>query len=488
MSYFYVIAVCHSQCNNFYVIAGIKNPESFFVGILFMSGGNIMFKLINSTRCLPYVIFSLAASFLFFEMALQISPGIMVDDLMRDIHLDASGLGIMASVYYYSYTLMQIPAGLLFDHLSSRKLITFSMLLCVAGAVFFGCSQTSYMAAMGRFLMGLGSAFAFISVLFVASQWFSARYFALLAGIAQLLAACGAIGGEGPLASIVMKVGWRTTMYWLAAVGLLIAGLAWLIVRDPRKNTISVQPFNELVVTGLKKLCFVLTNKQMWVIALYSFAVWAPIVSFAALWGVPYLSKYYSIDREIAASACSMIWLGVGLGSVYIGWLSDKLGKRKPPLLCCALLGLLVSILIVYVPNINLSWMFVLLFLLGISSSGQALSFAVVKDNNHAFVTGTAVGFNNMAVVAGGALFQPLVGILLYHHSKGLIIHNTFVYMLSDYRHAFIVLPLCYLLSLISLIYMHETNCKNQFLTLAITEQMASNQYDTILKVANIGH
>lgn len=438
-------------------------------------------------KCLPYIAFLLAASFLFFEMALQISPSVMVGELMRDIHLNAASLGFVTSVYYYSYTLMQIPAGLLFDHLNSRKLIAISVMLCVFGAIFFSMANTSYLAATGRFLIGLGSAFAFISVLFIASLWFPAKHFALLAGIAQLLAALGAMGGEGPLATVVEHLGWRNTMTSISAVGVILAVLIWCLLREPERsaNNRSIERFQPKIWRNLSNI---MSNSQTWIIALYSFAVWAPIVAFAALWGVPYLSTYYGVGREVAANACSMIWLGVGIGSVFIGWWSDRLGKRKLPLLICTALGLLVTTCLLYGPHLDLRLMYTMLFLLGFSSAGQALSFAAVKDNNHASVTGTAVGFNNMAVVAGGILFQPLVGVLLQYHSQGVMLNNMPIYSLADYRYALVVLPFCYLAGLACLLFMRETYCKNRYSNMLSADREASNSNIPALKAVNSGY
>ena len=61
------------------------------------------------------IIFLLAALFLIYEMAVQVSPSVMTKQLMKDFSINAGALGWMASVYFYSYTIMQIPAGILFD-------------------------------------------------------------------------------------------------------------------------------------------------------------------------------------------------------------------------------------------------------------------------------------------------------------------------------------------------------------------------------------
>ena len=105
-----------------------------------------------------------------------------------------------------------------------------------------------------------------------------------------------------------------------------------------------------------------------------------------------------------------------------------------------------------------------LLFLFGIAASGQILSFALVKDNNRPSVTSTAIGFNNMANVAGGAIFQPLVGAVLSAGWDGKMLGHVPIYATSDYNMALCVVPLCFLIGLIvSSTGIKETYCSSIF-------------------------
>jgi len=405
-------------------------------------------------------VYTLVALFLFYEMALQVSPSVMTHDLMRDLKISAAGLGIMSGLYFYTYMIMQIPAGLLFDYFNSRLLIPIAVLLCVSGTLFFASSTTIISGSIGRLLMGVGSAFAFISVLVVASRWFAARYFALLVGIAQLLAAAGAMGGEAPLAAFITSLGWRHALYWLVVAGLVLAMLIWLILSKnnrPQTNHHALSSQQQPVLTSLKQIAH---SKQTWWIALYAFCSWAPVTAFAALWGVPFLMQLYHNSNTQAAAAIAMIWLGLGLASPLIGWYSNRIGKRCILLKLTALIGLAASLIIIYLPHPPVWLMFVLLFAFGIATSGQILTFALVKENNPRTLTATAIGFNNMAVVAGGALFQPLIGILLHSHWNGLIIAGTPIYSVHNYRFALATVPLCFLVGwLCSQFFIKETGC-----------------------------
>ena len=414
---------------------------------------------------LASIICILAAMFYMYEYTLQVSPAVMTNELMRDLGLNAASLGTMTAFYYYSYTPMQLPAGLLFDRFGPRRLITLAILICAIGALLFGTTPNAVMASVGRLLMGIGSSFSFIGALLLVSRWFPPHYFALLTGLVQLMSSVGAIAGQVPLVTAINHWGWRVTTIALAIIGCFLALLVWSIVRDSPETVTQGHKFQAPPKKSeLKRLQQVCRNRQTWLIALYSFAIWAPITAFAALWGIPFLVASYGLTTEAASVASAMIWLGIGLGSPLMGWYSDKIGSRSKPLSLSALLGIISLTIIIYAPPLSLPWLYFTLFTFGLAASGQSLAFGVVKDNNTSCVVGTAIGFNNMAVVAGGALFQPLIGILLYVNWSGIIHNGTPFYGIVDYQKAFFVLPLCYVLALlVSQFLLRETYCKPQY-------------------------
>ncbi|MDF2867725.1 MAG: phtH [Gammaproteobacteria bacterium] len=413
-------------------------------------------------KFLPFVIYLLAASFYLYEFMLQIAPGVMTFELMRDFNIQAAGLGVISAFFYYAYTPMQLPAGLLYDRFGPRTLITLASLICASGALVFALTKITYMAAAGRFLMGMGSAFAFIGILIIVANWFSPGYFAFFAGITQLMGSVGAIVGETPLALAVARFGWQATLLIVAGIGFILALAIWLIVRDspPGKPALHANS-TKGIGTTLKE---VLGKRQTWAIATYSFTIWAPITVFAALWGVPYLMVRFNISAAMAASAVTMIWIGVGIGSPFVGWFSDKIGRRNLPLVLCAILGIFSTSAILYIVHLNLIVIYGLLFLFGFAAGGQSLIFGVVKDINPPGIVGTAIGFNNMCVVAGGALFQPFVGYILHKVWHGELQNGVPVYLAQDYQRALLLLPLCFLIAwLIGWLGLRETYCKPHY-------------------------
>lgn len=404
------------------------------------------------------IIFLLMALFLCFEMALQVSPGVMAEQLRNSLHLTAFGLGIMSGVYFVTYTIMQIPSGLMYDRTNFRVLVTVAILICAAGIGIFGFSSGIISGSLARLLMGFGSAFAFLSVLTVAARYFPPAYFAMLTGIAQLLAAIGGIVGNIPIAWSTDQFGWRQTLWWLMVIGVFLAAIIWFFVRKPKPAPQSKAEDVEPVMCTLKRI---IHQRQTWMAALYAFFNWAPVTAFASLWGVPFLKTAYHLSNTQAGSLCALIWLGIGVASPFVGALSDLIGRRNPMLFSTAVVGAIAVSIVVYVPHLPIWALSLCLFITGIGSSGQILSFAVVKDFTARKRTSTSIGFNNMAVVASGILVQPFVGKLLSLHSAmtaHVSIHH--VYAIGDLKAALIILPIFFIIcAILSLGIIRETFC-----------------------------
>lgn len=406
---------------------------------------------------------TLAALFYLYEFSLQVSLGVMTQELMHDMQLNAAGIGIISAAYYYAYTPMQIPAGILHDKFGPRYVLTVAVFSCALGALFFASSKQIVGASFGRFLMGLGSACSFSGALLLIARWFPPTYFAVLSGIVQLMSAAGAVGGELPLAIAIQHLGWQNSMLSLAIIGGILAIAIWLFVRDtPTALSIQNKKQTEKKDHRLKNI---LLSKHTWWIAGYSFCIWAPAIAFAGLWGIPFLKVSHHLTTQSASFACGMIWIGIGIGSPLIGWLSEYLQKRLILLTFCGIFGCIASIVIIYI-HLSLPALYLCLFIFGLSCCGQSLAFCVVHDLSHPRTIGTSIGINNMATVASGAILQPLIGWLLYFHWDGRIsFMHTPIYSATDYRMGLLVVPCSYALAaFISLFYLPETHCRPRYM------------------------
>lgn len=407
----------------------------------------------------PWLIWGLGAAFFLSEYFARIAPGIMVPELMNAFRVNALSLGSLSAIFYVAYLGMQMPVGTLVDKYGPHRLLTITAAICAGGCFLFASADYLGLAKIGRFLMGFGAAFAFVGTLKLATIWFCPTRFGLLSGLTQALGMLGAAVAAGPLALLVREIGWRSTLWSIGVVLLLLAILIGLIVRDQPKFRVTQ------VVQTDKKLRFweafsqVLLNPQSWLNAFYAGLVYAPTAAFAELWGVSYLSRVYNIPQTVAADAISCIFIGLAIGCPITGWISDRIRRRRPVMLAAAIFSLFFMSCALYIPGLSIRCLFVLLFLYGIANAGFATSYALAGEINPPRVAGTSLGFANMASVILGACFQPLIGWFLVLQWDGQMVNGVPVYSPEAFRYAMMALPGCLVLGVFSTFFVKETYC-----------------------------
>jgi MFS family permease len=395
------------------------------------------------------------ALFFFYAWVLRVSPSVMIQEMMRDYGVGAAAIGNLSAFYFYGYAGLQIPIGMMIDRFGPRRLMTAAGVVCAVGCIVMGTSTAFWTAALGRFLIGGSVAFSLVGAMAVAGQWFPARRFALLSGFAMLAGMSGGVFGQAPLRILVERSDWRTTMILLSAGGIAIAIAAWTTVRDRHRSSGGLGS----VLAGLGR---VMANRQTWFIAIAGLGTTGPLLGFAGLWGVPYLGTTQGLDRASAASITSMLFIGWGIGAVVFGWISDKIGRRKPPFVAGVALCTAAIATLVYTPGLPLPVIMALCFVCGFGGSSQTVGFAAAREHNEPALSGTAIGLVNGVVTGAGALFQPLLGWLLDLNWKGQIEAGARIYDPGAYQIAFSALVAMAVLGLACVLAMKETNCRPQ--------------------------
>ena len=395
------------------------------------------------------------AMFFFYAWVLRVAPSVMVEELMRDFAVGAGVLGHLSAAYFYGYAGMQIPVGLLLDRFGPRRLMAVAALVCAAGCILFATSDNLTAATAGRLLIGASAAFSLVGSMAVAGQWFPANQFAILSGLSMAMGMAGGVFGQAPLRLAVEASDWRTTTLLLAAGGVALALAAWATVRDRWRGSGGVG-------NALSGLGIVLRHRQTWLIALTGLGTSAPLLAFASLWGVPFLETAYGLTRTAAAGLTSTVFIGWGVGAPLAGWLSDRIGRRRPPLIAGLAVETVALAALVYIPGLPMPVLAALCFVVGFCGSAQIVCFALVRENHATTLSGTAIGFLNGMVTGAGALFQPLVGALLDLAWTGETALGVRVYDPGAYRLAFASLIACCLAGFLSLLAVRETYCRTQ--------------------------
>lgn len=417
---------------------------------------------------LSWIIWSLSCLFYFYEFLLQVSPGIMQTELIQAFNISAQGFGLFGGVYFYSYAGMQVPAGILLDKFGPHKLITMATLICALATLAFAHTNNFTMALIARFCIGFGSAFAVIGTMKFAANWFPAKRFALLTGIMVAIGMSGAIGGEKPLATFIHTYGWRHSFSLLGICGVFLAAALFFIGKDSPSNQTTSNEKSSFIssalesMAGLKK---VIVNLQVWLVALYGGLVFMATPVFCGLWGVPFLITKYHIHPEKAASLASMVFVGWIIGSPAWGLISDKMSRRKTPMVIGSIVAFICLSAVIYLKFDSLKVVSSLLFLFGLFSAGFLPAFSIIKEISCQKNCATALSFMQMMNMVGVAISQPLIGVLLdkYYlaeHSLNLMNASEIIYSISHHTKAISILPAGMLIAILLLPFIKETYCK----------------------------
>jgi len=431
----------------------------------------------RSHLLLGVIIWSLAALFFLYEFFLRVFVSTISDQVIADLSLTAQQFATMGAGYYLIYSFMQLPVGILVDRFGARLLLTIAVFLAGLGGFWFAFVQGFFSGFLSRCFMGFGSSFAYVCLLVLALNWFPRKHFGLMAGIANFLGAVGPILAGGPLALLLALFhdNWRLVVGGIGAIGFILAVVIGLFVRNspPREKgeIIHLETGKESLFSRLGELVRI---PQVWVIILYAGFVYVCLPLLGAYWGTSFLQAR-GFSRTVAASIASMMWIGLGVGAPVLGKISDTIKRRKPLLFGSALVGIFVTILVVYFP-LESTWVYmVLFFLIGFASAAQSLSFALIAEHVPIKLHATAIGINNTMIMFFAATLPPIVSSFIgrsatMHHEK------AGHFSAADFQAGFFFMPIFYLCaSLLALFFIRETYCRQQFEVVKVSKSDLSN-------------
>ena len=404
-----------------------------------------------------------AALFFFYEFIQMNMLNSLRGYLMQEYHITATQMSGLSGWYFYANLGFLLVAGLLLDRFSTRKIILYAMGSCVIGTALMAFSHSVLLTALCRFIAGIGGAFCFLSSIRLASRWFPPRQMALLTGLIVTMAMLGGVVAQTPLAMLAEAVGWRAAVVWVAALGAVISLIVWKFVFDypPGMHTTHVNEQAELKILGFwkaKRIAFL--NKQNWLAGLYTSLLNMPVSLLGALWGNAYLEKVHHLSATQAASVTMMIFAGTVVGSPLAGWISDRMGLRRSPMLIGAIISLLLILTIIYLPNPQMMTLMFLFLGLGLVTSSQVISYPTVAESNPKILTATSVSVVSISAIAGYPISQMLFGLIMDWHWDGTIVEGMRIYSASNYHFAITIMPVAFLIALIAALFLRETYCK----------------------------
>lgn len=375
-----------------------------------------------------WAIFAVLTVGYFFVYFHRISVSVVGQDIVADV---GGSIGFLSSVYYWTYTAMQIPSGVMADRFGARAASTVFLLIASIGSLVTCVGTEFWMIVLGKVMIAAGMAVVYVPLMKLVSVWFPKSDFAVLSGVVIAVGNVGAIAATGPLELMAQALGWREVFLVLGVITLVLAVLCATVIRNhpkdrglPSVEAVELSEHGTAVVESsaaripvMKGLRIVLSGgRKFWTCALAYFLVYGSIMTFQGTWAVTYFNNVY----DFVLSASWMVTaLGVGkiLSTLAIGGMTSRgiiRSKRKAMIYGTSVFTVLWAVIFVFAGDIDSYWFwFAVSFAFGFFGGFMTLSFTQVKEWYPIAISGTAVSGTNIFLFLGASVCTTISGAII---------------------------------------------------------------------------
>jgi MFS family permease len=355
-----------------------------------------------------------AAVFYFLQYSLRSAPSVMIPQLSEGFGLTAMGVASLVGVFYYGYSSFSLVAGPAIDRFGTKALLPVGAATVGLGALLFATGNQEA-AGIGRFLQGVGGAFAAVGAFYIASNYFRPAQAATLIGATQMFGMAGGSAGQFVVGPVIGSgFPWKSFWTVMGIAALIMSLVLFVLLPKQEQKNQSIAWFK----TALAGFAVVFRNPQSILCGLIAGLLFIPTTIFDMIWGVRYLQEAHGLEYGSAVMRSASVPLGWIIGCPLLGFLSDRLGRRKPVIIAGASVLLLCLAWILYGPT-DVFPPYVLGLLAGIASGAAMLPYIVIKEANPPQFGGTATGVINFLNFTFSALLAPVFGGILRRVSSG---------------------------------------------------------------------
>lgn len=357
----------------------------------------------------------IAAVYYFYQYTLRSAPGVMMPQLSEAFGMSTMAVASLVGLFYFGYSPFSLVAGVAMDQLGPRKVIPIGAAAVGVGALLFSTGNPD-LASIGRLLQGAGGVFALIGAVYIATKNFPASRAATLIGATQMFGMAGGSAGQFAVGPVMgAGVSWSGFWVFMGVAGLVISVLLLMLLP---KRPASEQPKGDWKKSALRALGVVFRNPQSIICGLIAGLLFIPTTIFDMVWGVRYLQEAHSLDYGSAVMRSAAVPFGWIIGCPLLGYISDRIGRRKPVIVTAGVILFACLAWILYgspetFPPYSVG------LVAGVASGAAMLPYTIIKEVNPPEMSGTATGVINFLNFTFSALLIPVFGWILTQVSGG---------------------------------------------------------------------
>jgi sugar phosphate permease len=319
------------------------------------------------------------------------------------------------------YAALQVPVGVLLDRYGSKLLILTGLALMTGGQLLFAVVGTFELGVLARILVGAGDAMIFVSVIRVVALWFGERQSPLITQLTGQLGQVGAIAASFPLAAALRGVGWTPTFIGAALVGVVLAMVVLLLMRDALGRTL----------------------RTTWGSPGTRLGLWSHFTSqfgmtvFTLLWGFPFLVR----GQGLSETTAGVLLVLMTATQILIGPMLGAFVARHPyqrshlVLVVVGAIAAVWAVVLIWPGHAPLPLLVVLVVVTALGGPASMVGFDLARSFNPRERIGSALGVVNVGGFVASLSAMALVGVVLDQVTPG----GPTAYTLDGFRLAMAV-------------------------------------------------
>lgn len=358
-----------------------------------------------------YVVWFVATLFVIYSFCLNTAAAVFAGPIKTSLNASDFEVSIGMGAFILGFACMQIPAGYLLDKFNPRIVVSSGILLLALGNLSISFAHHIFFFTLANFLQGLGASFAFVAVAVLIAQWFPAKNFPILFGFTQTLSCISAGIIHYYFTLSLLTQTWNEIYIELAVLGMILFILSLLLIRSPPDN----KPVANISLG--KSLKEVLHNNQILLCSVAAATSFGVLLAYASFW-YSLVQEYYWVGNLQATIIGSIIFVGIGIGTPFFGWLSNRIKSRTKVMHTTIVLGVMTLLLGLYLPHFNLDTLSIIKivsFFIGFFLSGAMLFYTVVNEIATDNTRGVAISVLNTGVFLFNTvmLFLPYLSVTI---------------------------------------------------------------------------
>lgn len=359
-----------------------------------------------------YVGWFVISLFYLYQYILRAAPGVMYDEIRKSFHITAEQFASLGALYLLAYSILQVPLGIIVDRIGVKKMCLYSIATLAGGAVLMAKAEVFWMAQLARFIIGAGSASAFMCALKFIADHIPPGNRGFLMGVTLALGTGGALFSGRIVRHLDEIFSWRDVTMLSAGIGLGMFVLLAIVVRGSKRDN-SIILNEKTLKENVSDVWDIFCSPKVIIYAILAIGLYTPLSALADLWGTAFIKQKYGINNAEAAQLIMILYVGLTVGSLVLPWFSEKYRILNASVITCGCGLLILLSALIYMPSFSITVLVMVLFIIGFFCGAEMMCFTGALEESNKYDSGQIIGVVNTLNMLGGAVVQQLIGYFL---------------------------------------------------------------------------